>query len=235
MIVKLHHVKDLYVFFIFHVAFPPVDGSRWCWYWCPCCRLIIHKLYSTSTLNTSTVITADFCCLLFFCTCKHWDAAFEISKCLHTFLYMLLIEHIYLHVSNTIYDYMYVWPGTDFAQVSDLLLSEMFSDTVDSLVLTYLFQLSGQRALCWLNMTMLSCTKWGFLRKCFSEFGVKRTWMAFTEPWLQPRHIPLGQVNWLIVNQVLLPNISGWPRWSSCSWKGTNPCSQVPEVCGKLF
>lgn len=61
---------------------------------------------------------------------------------------MLLIEHIYLHVSNTIYDYMYVWPGTDFAQVSDLLLSEMFSDTVDSLVLTYLFQLSGQRALC---------------------------------------------------------------------------------------
>lgn len=49
---------------------------------------------------------------------------------------------------RVIYDYVNVWPGTDVAQVSDMLLSEIFSDTVDSLVLTYLFQLSGQKVLC---------------------------------------------------------------------------------------
>lgn len=60
---------------------------------------------------------------------------------------MLLIEHIYIYMC-VIYDYVNVWPGTDIAQVSDMLLSEIFSDTVDSLVLTYLFQLSGQKVLC---------------------------------------------------------------------------------------
>lgn len=55
--------------------------------------------------------------------------------------------YIYIYMC-VIYDYVNVWPGTDVAQVSDMLLSEIFSDTVDSLVLTYLFQLSGQKVLC---------------------------------------------------------------------------------------